>query len=78
MFRNDRYIIYFLSVYLIILCILLQFNTVFQYAFWMLMISPVLLYWVFYTFKYKSGVGKKQNRNITFMYGHEKNNSPGS
>lgn len=74
MSRNDHYMIFFLSGYLLIMCTMLQIDAAFQYAFWMLLFSPVLLFWVVYTVKNKTRFGRKHKSNTTFMYGHEKNN----
>ncbi len=72
MFRNDLTAVYFLSVYLIIWCILLQFDNAIQYAFWMLLISPVLLFWIVYTVKNKSRITRQEKENKHIIYDHDK------
>ncbi len=47
--QNDLKSVYFVSVYLLLYCILLQIESTFHYAFMMLLFSPILIFWMVYT-----------------------------
>ncbi|MDQ3051658.1 MAG: hypothetical protein M3Q95_12285 [Bacteroidota bacterium] len=48
MLQNEFNPVYFVSGYVLLYCILLQFEGAFHYAFIMLLFSPILIFWMTY------------------------------
>ncbi|MDO9188115.1 MAG: hypothetical protein Q7W13_19065 [Bacteroidia bacterium] len=59
MLRNDTFSIVFVTLYVFIYCVLLQFESTLSFAIGMLLFSPFLIFWMVYTIlKYGKYNGK--------------------
>lgn len=72
MLRNDTFSVVFVTLYVFIYCVLLQFDSTLSFAIGMLLFSPFLIFWMVYTvLKYGKYNGKTLG-NDEFGY-HDKN-----
>lgn len=59
MLRNDIFFVSFVTFYVFIYCVLLQFESTLSFAIGMLLFSPLLIFWMVYTIlKYGKYNGK--------------------
>lgn len=59
MLRNDTFSVVFVTLYVFIYCVLLQFDSTLSFAIGMLFFSPFLIFWMIYTIlKYGKYNGK--------------------
>lgn len=64
MLRNDTFSVVFVTLFVFIYCVLLQFESTLSFAIGMLLFSPFLIFWMVYTIlKYGKYNGKELGKD---------------